>query len=235
MHVFIHSSPYLYRLAPVTELYNFFCYLYKVTGVGNIRFMNVMESFLSIGHVKIGAVLIAFLLFILWAINIVRKLRTKFQVAQQRKAEIRRIQELRKQYKKDISTFIKSYRNDISTKLEENKVDNGLFVFWSGADEIFKKFQSDTSQISKLPDKEERIAIRSFYTEAKSLIDGILYNNHLLKKYQYLRCKIKTTTATSAEVDEVKNVAQQMSMLGAQLRQQHHELLASLSTIKSYF
>ena len=197
--------------------------------------MPTIDSILSVSHLKTGAILIAFLLFALWANNIVRKLRAQFQIAQQHKAEIRRIQELRKQYKQDISTFIKSYRNDISTKLEENKVDNGLFVFWSGADEIFKKFKSDTSQINQLPNKDERIAIRSFYTEAKSLIDGILYNNHLLKKYQYLRCKIKTTTATSAEVNEVKNVTQQMSMLGAQLRQQHHELLASLSTVKSYF
>lgn len=197
--------------------------------------MQIIDSILSVEYLKAGAVLIALLLFSLWAIRVIQKLRVKFYAAQQRKSELKKIQELRKLYKQDIASFINSYRNDIFTKLEENKVENGLFVFWSGADDMYKKFQSDTSQINKLPNKDERIAIRSFYTEAKSLVDGILYNNHLLKKYQYLHCKIKTTTATSAEVDEVTKVTQQMSMLGAQLRQQHHELVASFQTVKAHF
>ncbi len=65
--------------------------------------------------------------------------------------------------------------------MEENEVENALFVFCSGADDIFKKFQSDTSQINELPNKDERVAIRSFYTEEKSLTDRVLYNNNILK------------------------------------------------------
>ena len=197
--------------------------------------MELIDSILSVAHLKAGVLLIVLLLFVIWAIRAYKRIRENYLVAQQRKVELKRIQDLRKHYQHDISRFIKSYRSDISTKLEENKVEKGLYVFWSNADDIFKEFQSDTSLINKLPDKEERVAIRSFYTEAKSLIDGILYNNHLLKKYQYLRCKIKTTTATSAEIDEVNNVTQQMSLLGTQLRQQHQELLSSLQTVKSYF
>ena len=179
--------------------------------------------------------LIAFLLFAFWACRVIQRMQDKYKLAQQRKAEQKRIQELRKHFSQDISTFINSYRSDISTKLEEGKVENGLFVFWSGADNIIKEFKSDTSSINKLPDKDERVAIRSFYTESKSLVDGILYNNYLLKKYQYLRCKIKTTTATSAEIDEVGTVTEQMSVLGTQLQQQHQELLSSLQSAKSYF
>ena len=196
--------------------------------------MELIDSISSVAHLKAGVLLIALLLFVIWAIRAYKRIRENYMIAQQRKVELKRIQDLRKHYQHDISRFIKSYRSDISTKLEENKVEKGLYVFWSNADDIFKEF-SDTSLINKLPDKGERVAIRSFYTEAKSLIDGILYNNHLLKKYQYLRCKIKTTTATSAEIDEVNNVTQQMSLLGTQLRQQHQELLSSLQTVKSYF
>ena len=197
--------------------------------------MQFIDSLLSVAYFNSAVVLIVFLFFMLWVINLVRKVREKLQSAKRRKEELKRIQELRKSYKQDISSFLQSYRNDISTKLEDEKTDNGLFVFWSGAENMFKKFESDTSQLNRLPSIEERVAIRSFYTEAKSLIDGILYNNHLLKKYQYLRCKVKTTTATSAELSEVDNVTQEMSLLGTQLRQQHHELIASLRTVKVYF
>ena len=197
--------------------------------------MQFIDSLLSVAYFNSAVVLIVFLFFMLWVINLVRKVREKLQSAKRRKEELKRIQELRKSYKQDISSFLQSYRNDISTKLEDENTDNGLFVFWSGAENMFKKFESDTSQLNRLPSIEERVAIRSFYTEAKSLIDGILYNNHLLKKYQYLRCKVKTTTATSAELSEVDNVTQEMSLLGTQLRQQHHELIASLSTVKVYF
>ena len=136
---------------------------------------------------------------------------------------------------KILRTFLNSYRNDISTKLESSQAEKGLFIFWSGAEEIFNKFQSDTSEINKLPSQEERIAIRSFYTEAKAFLDGILYNNYLLKKYQYLHCKVKTTTATSREVLEKEDITEQMSTLGTQLQQQHHELLDSLQSAKAYF
>ena len=197
--------------------------------------MQFIDSLLSVAYFKSAVVLIVFLFFMLWVINLVRNVREKLQSAIRRKEELKRIQELRKSYKQDISSFLQFYRNDISTKLEDEKTDNGLFVFWSGAENMFKKFESDTSQLNRLPSIEERVAIRSFYTEAKSLIDGILYNNHLLKKYQYLRCKVKTTTATSAELSEVDNVTQEMSLLGTQLRQQHHELIASLRTVKVYF
>ena len=197
--------------------------------------MQFIDSLLSVAYFKSAVVLIVILIFILWVIKLVRKVHEKLQIAKRRKEELKRIQELRKSYKQDISSFLQFYRNDISTKLEDEKTDNGLFVFWSGAENMFKKFESDTSQLNRLPSIEERVAIRSFYTEAKSLIDGILYNNHLLKKYQYLRCKVKTTTATSAELSEVDNVTQEMSLLGTQLRQQHHELIASLRTVKVYF
>lgn len=197
--------------------------------------MQIIDSLISVAYFNNAVVLIAFLILLLWAIKLVRNVREKLQIAKHRKEELKQIQELRNSYKQDISFFLQSYRNDISTKLEDDKTDNGLFVFWSGAEKMFKKFESDTSQLNRLPSIEERVAIRSFYTEAKSLIDGILYNNHLLKKYQYLRCKVKTTTATSAELNEVDNVTQEMSMLGAQLRQQHHELITSLRTVKAYF
>lgn len=197
--------------------------------------MELIDSILSISYLKIGALLIVFMLLAIWINRVVQTYKFKYQLAQQHKAEQKRLQELRDQFRHDVSTFIKSYRSDISTKLEEEKVENGLYVFWSGADNILKDFQSDTSYINKLPSREERVAVRSFYTESKSLVDGILYNNYLLKKYQYLRCKIKTTRATSAEIDEVGTVTEQMSLLGTQLRQQHHELLSSLQVAKSYF
>jgi len=197
--------------------------------------MQFIDSLLSVAYFQGAVFLIVFLFLMLWIIKLVRIVRENLQIAKRRKENLKRIQELRYSYKQDISSFLKSYRNDISTKLEDDKTENGLFVFWTGAENIFKKFESDTSQLNKLPSIEERVAIRSFYTEAKSLIDGILYNNHLLKKYQYLRCKVKTTTATSAELNEVDNVSKQMSMLGSQLRQQHFELLASLRIVKSYF
>jgi hypothetical protein len=197
--------------------------------------MQTIDSILSVAHLKVAFAAIALLLLMLWSVKIVRKIRANVQRAQQNKQELRRIQTLRENYKQDITTFLNSYRNDISTKLEESKAENGLFIFWSGAEEVFKKFQSDTSEINRLPNQEERIAIRSFYTEAKAFLDGILYNNYLLKKYQYLHCKVKTTTATSKEVREVDDVTQQMSTLGTQLQQQHHELLNSLQTAKAYF
>ena len=197
--------------------------------------MEIIDSIISISYTRIGIMLVAFLLFVMWALRFARRFKIKHLRVKQQKNEQKQIQMLRKQFRHDVSTFIESYRNDISAKLEEENAENGLFVFWSGADNVFKKFQSDISYINKLPSKEERVAVRSFYTEAKSLVDGILYNNHLLKKYQYLRCKIKTTTATSAEIEEVNAITQQMSNLGAQLRQQHFELLASLQSAKSYF
>ena len=197
--------------------------------------MEILNSVLSVSYFKFAVVLIALLLLALWVNKAFRKIQKNYQFAQQRKAEQKRIQELRNQFKHDIFTFVKSYRSDISTKLEEGKIENGLLVFWSGADNVFKEFKSDTSNINKLPSKEERIAIRSFYTEAKSLVDGIVYNNYLLKKYQYLRCKIKTTTATSAEINEVSTITEQMATLGTQLEQQHHELISSLRAAKAYF
>ena len=175
-----------------------------------------------------------FLLILLWGIKISRKIRANMLRIKKNREELKRIQNLREQYKQDITTFLNSYRADISTKLNASQAESGLFIFWSGAEEIFNKFQSDTSEISKLPDQEERIAIRSFYTEAKAFLDGILYNNHLLKKYQYLHCKVKTTTATSKEVKEVDDVTKQMSTLGTQLQQQHHELLSSLQTAQAF-
>jgi len=197
--------------------------------------MNIIDSLLSVAYLKFGIVLIACLLLALYVIKIVRKVQINLQKAKQCKVELNRIRELRNLYKRDISSFIKSYRSDISTKLEDDNTENGLFVFWAGAENIYKKFESDTSQLNKLPSIEERVAIRSFYTEAKSLVDGILYNNHLLKKYQYLHCKVKTTIAATAEINEVDSVIQQLSLLGTQLRQQHHELLASLRTARIYF
>jgi Zn-dependent oligopeptidase len=197
--------------------------------------MQTFDSILSVEHLKIVFVAIAFLILMLWGIKIVRKIRANILRVQKNKEELKRIQILRENYKQDITTFLNSYRNDISTRLEESKAENGLFIFWSGAEEVFKKFQSDTSEINRLPNQEERIAIRSFYTEVKAFLDGILYNNYLLKKYQYLHCKVKTTTATSKEVREVDDITQQMSTLGAQLQQQHHELLNSLQTAKAYF
>lgn len=171
----------------------------------------------------------------LWGLQVWRKFYANLLRVRKNREELKRIQKLREQYKQDISIFLNSYRNDISTKLEKSQAEKGLFIFWSGVEEIFNKFQSDTSEINKLPTQEERIAIRSFYTEVKAFLDGILYNNYLLKKYQYLHCKVKTTTATSRELIEKDDLTEQMSTLGTQLQQQHHELLDSLQTAKAYF
>lgn len=197
--------------------------------------MQLIDSILSIANLKIGIVAITVLLLTLWLINVARKMRANLQQTRKNREEFKRIQNLRDSYKQDIATFLNSYRNDISTKLEENEAENGLFIFWGGAEEVLDKFQSDTSEVNKLPNQEERIAIQSFYTEAKAFLDGILYNNYLLKKYQYLECKVKTTTATSIEVKEVGDVTEQMSTLGTQLQQQHHELLNSLQLARAYF
>ncbi len=197
--------------------------------------MQLIDSILPITGLYIGIAVIAFLLLVIWATRIIRKIRVNVLRARISKNELKRIENLRENYKQDITTFLNSYRADISTKLAESKADNGLFIFWSGAEDVYKKFESDASQINKLPSQEERIAIRSFYTEAKAFLDGILYNNYLLKKYQYLHCKVKTTTATSREVKEVDDVTEQMSTLGAQLQQQHHELLSSLQSARTYF
>lgn len=208
-------------------------------GVGGIRVMQIIDSILSITNLKLGIAAIAILLLLLWGFNVVRRLRNNILTAKshrdRNREELKRIKDLRESYKQDISIFLNSYRNDISTKLDESKAENGLFIFWSGAEDVYEKFASDTSQINNLPNKEERIAIRSFYTESKAFLDGILYNNYLLKKYQYLHCKVKTTTATSKEVREVDDVAHQMSTLGAQLQQQHRELLNSLQSAKAYY
>jgi uncharacterized membrane-anchored protein YhcB (DUF1043 family) len=201
--------------------------------------MQIIDSILSISNFNVGIAAIAMLSLLLWGFNVVRRVRNNRLVARnQRKRnreELQRIKDLRESYKQDIAVFLNSYRNDISTKLDESKADNGLFIFWSGVEDVYSKFASDTSQINYLPNKEERIAIRSFYTESKAFLDGILYNNYLLKKYQYLHCKVKTTTATSREVKEVDDVTYQMSKLGAQLQQQHHELLNSLQSARAYY
>ena len=197
--------------------------------------MQIIDSILSIAHLKFGVAAILILLLMLWGLKAWRKFYANILRVRKNREELKRIQKLREQYKHDISTFLNSYRNDISTKLEKSQAEKGLFIFWSGAEEIFNKFQSDTSEINKLPTQEERIAIRSFYTEVKAFLDGILYNNYLLKKYQYLHCKIKTTTATSKELLEKDDLSEQMSTLGTQLQQQHHELLDSLQTAKAYF
>lgn len=197
--------------------------------------MQFIDSMLFMASIKIGVAAIAFLLIVLWGMKFIQKIRANGLLARNSKEELKRIENLRKNYKQDITTFLNSYRADISTKLAESKAENGLFIFWSGAEDVYKKFESDTSLINKLPSQEERIAIRSFYTEAKAFLDGILYNNYLLKKYQYLHCKVKTTTATSREVKEVGDVTEQMSTLGTQLQQQHHELLNSLQTARAYF
>jgi len=197
--------------------------------------MQLIDSILSIANLKIGIVAITVLLLTLWLINVARKMRANLQQTRKNREEFKSIQNLRDSYKQDIATFLNSYRNDISTKLEESEAENGLFIFWGGAEEVLDKFQSDTSEVNKLPNQEERIAIQSFYTEAKAFLDGILYNNYLLKKYQYLECKVKTTTATSIEVKEVGDVTEQMSTLGTQLQQQHHELLNSMQLARAYF
>ena len=147
--------------------------------------MQLIDSILSIANLKFGISAIAFLLIALWGMKIIRKIRASSLRSKKSKEELKRIENLRENYKQDITTFLNSYRADISTKLAESKAENGLFIFWSGAEDVYKKFESDTSLINKLPSQEERIAIRSFYTEAKAFLDGILYNNYLLKKYQY--------------------------------------------------
>ncbi len=197
--------------------------------------MQIIDSIVSISNLNLGVASIAILSLVFWIMKIVKRVRTKIQLTRKSREEVKRIQKLRENYKQDITTFLNSYRNDISTKLEGSQAENGLFIFWSGAEDVFNKFASDTSEINKLPSQDERIAIRSFYTETKAFLDGILYNNYLLKKYQYLHCKVKTTTATSREVEEVGDVAEQMSTLGTQLQQQHHELLDSLRTAEAYF
>lgn len=197
--------------------------------------MNLLDSIFYGAIWKVGLLAIAILLLSLYLFRIWHRISQKLQVAKKNKEELNRIQMLREQYKNDITTFLNSYRNDVSSKLDASQAENGLFIFWSGVEEIYQKFQNDTSEINKLPSQEERIAIRSFYTETKSFLDGILYNNHLLKKYQYLHCKIKTTTATSREVVEKEDLTEQMSTLGTQLQQQHRELLDSLETARAYF
>ena len=201
--------------------------------------MQYLDSIMSIVNLKFGIAAIAVLFLVFWLIRAGRKVRAKvrsnMQQVKSNRAQLKQIENLRENYRQDITTFLNSYRNDISTKLEESQAENGLFIFWSGAENIFSKFASDTSEINKLPNQEERIAIRSFYTETKAFLDGILYNNYLLKKYQYLHCKVKTTTATSKEVKEVGDVTEQMSTLGSQLQQQHRELLDSLQSARAYF
>lgn len=197
--------------------------------------MQLIDSIISIANLKIGIAAIMALLLMLWFSNVTRKVRANLQQIRKNREEFKRIQNLRDSYKQDIAAFLNSYRKDISTKLEERKAENGLFIYWSGAEEVLNKFQSDALGINKLPNQEERIAIRSFYTEAKAFLDGISYNNYLLKKYQYLDCKVKTTTATSIEIKEVVNITNQISTLGMQLQQQHHELLNSLQSARTYF
>ena len=201
--------------------------------------MQLIDSIISSENLKIGIAAIAVLLLVLWVMKIAREVHANMQRVRinkrKNKEELKRIQNLRESYKQDIATFVNSYRADISAKLAENKAENGLFIFWSGAEDVYGKFASDTSEINKLPNQDERVAARSFYTESKAFLDGILYNNYLLKKYQYLHCKVKTTTATSREVIEVDDVTEQMSTLGAQLQQQHHELLNSLQSARAYF
>jgi len=196
--------------------------------------MQFIDSMLPISNVSIGMVVIAFLLLTLWAMKVAKRMRGNMLILRKNNEELKRIQNLRETYKQDITTFLNSYRADISTKLEGSEADKGLFIFWSGVENIYSKFASDTSLINKLPSQEERVAIRSFYTEAKAFLDGILYNNYLLKKYQYLHCKVKTTTASSKEVKEVDDVTEQMSTLGTQLQQQHRELLNSLQSASAY-
>lgn len=196
--------------------------------------MQLIDSLSSISYITIGMIVIAFLLSALWATKVAKRVRDNMYISKRKNEELQRIQNLRETYKQDIATFINSYRNDISTKLEGNQAERGLFIFWSGAENVYSKFASDISLINKLPDQQERVAIRSFYTEAKAFLDGILYNNYLLKKYQYLHCKVKTTTATSREVKEVDDVTEEMSTLGTQLQQQHRELLTSLQSARAY-
>jgi len=196
--------------------------------------MQQFDSIFSIANFSIGIAAILVLCLVLWGFRVSRKIQKNMVQIRKQNEELKRIQDLRENYKQDIAIFLNSYRNDISTKLDGSGANNGLFIFWSGAEHVYSKFASDTSLINKLPDQEERVAIRSFYTEAKAFLDGILYNNYLLKKYQYLHCKVKTTTATSKEVSEVDDVTAEMSTLGTQLQQQHRELLNSLQSAQAY-
>ena len=197
--------------------------------------MNLIDSIFYGAYWKVGLLVIAVLLLFLWLMKVWYRFHARLQVARKNKEELKQIKKLREQYKQDITTFLNSYRNDISTKLEASQAEKGLFIFWSGAEEIFNKFQNNTSEFNMLPSQKERVAVRGFYTETKAFLDGILYNNHLLKKYQYLHCKVKTTTATSREVREKNDITEQMSTLGTQLQQQHHELLNSLRSASNYF
>ena len=197
--------------------------------------MQIIDSVLSFSGTQFGGIAISLLLLFFLFQRVTRRFIHTNELTKQQQAELKRIQALREQYKHDISSFVQSYNHEIYKKLEEENSNKGVFVFWNEADNIFEKFVCDSSEISMLPSKEERVAIRSFYTEAKALVDGILYNNYLLKKYQLLRCRIKTTTATTAEIHEVDNVTEQLSTLGGQLRQQHQELISSLKTARVYF
>lgn len=204
-------------------------------GVGGSRVVQIIDSVYYFSSLHYSAVLIVFLLTTLLFLRITKRIVLKKEIIKQKQDEINKLRTLRDKYKHDISGFIQAYNNDVYKKLDQGEENNGVFVFWNDAENIIEKFVCKSSEISNLPSKEERIAIRSFYTEAKALVDGIIYNNYLLKKYQKLRCRIKTTTATTAEINEVDNITKQMSLLGEQLRQQHQELITSLNTAKVYF
>lgn len=197
--------------------------------------MQFMDSAVSLSVIQIGGIAIALLLIVFLVLRVARRIVQIKQITRQQQLEVNKVQALREKYKNDISSFFQSYNHDIYKKLDERNSRNGVYVFWNEADNIFEQFKCNSSEISKLPSKDERVAIRSFYTEARALVDGILYNNYLLKKYQLLRCRIKTTTATTAEISEVDNITEQLSLLGGQLRQQHQELITSLKSAKVYF